>query len=203
MSKSRSQGGSSRAGRAVPTFEWAIEDIIAAHPDLYLEHCAVMAVALMMRLSASPCRFTVECEGFSPPALRGATRFFVRVSWTEQTALKAQRVWQTEQPKPIVERAAVALAALLFAGLVPEGQMRVTREGERADYWLPRLQCVLEVSGTEHPGELTRRCREKAVQALANPLRWNAYAVVCCLTAPQSMIRWSYHQQEVEVDAPS
>ena len=46
------------------TFEWAIEDIIAAHPNLYLEHCAVMAVALMSHLSASPCEFSVECEGF-------------------------------------------------------------------------------------------------------------------------------------------
>jgi Asp-tRNA(Asn)/Glu-tRNA(Gln) amidotransferase A subunit family amidase len=27
------------------TFEWAIEDIVAAHPNLYLEHCMVMAVA--------------------------------------------------------------------------------------------------------------------------------------------------------------
>jgi large subunit ribosomal protein L7/L12 len=93
------------------TFEWAIEDIIAAHPNLYLEHCAVMAVALMSRLSASPCEFTVECEGFSPPALSGETAFRLRASWAEQTALKAQRVWHTEQPKSIVERAAVAVAA--------------------------------------------------------------------------------------------
>jgi len=35
------------------TFEWPIEDILAVHPGLYLEHHAVMAVALMSRLSES------------------------------------------------------------------------------------------------------------------------------------------------------
>ncbi len=40
-------------------FEWAIENIVAAHPDLYLEHCAVMAVALMSQQSAPPCEFVV------------------------------------------------------------------------------------------------------------------------------------------------
>ncbi len=69
------------------TFEWAIEDIMAAHPDLYLDHCAVMAVALMSQSSDSPCEFLVECEGFSPPDLEGETRFLLRVAWDEQTAM--------------------------------------------------------------------------------------------------------------------
>jgi hypothetical protein len=182
-------------------FEWAIEDIIAAHPDLYLEHCAVMAVALMSQQAASLCEFVVECEGFSPPALSSVTLFRVRVSWMVQTTLRAQRVWRTEQPKRIVERAAVALAALLFAKLIPEGQMRVTKEGDRADYWLPRLQCALEVSGTEHPRELPRRQREKVMQVLSNPLRWNGYVVVCCFAPSQRVIRWSFHQQEAKDNA--
>ena len=111
------------------TFECVIEEIISAHPGLYLEHCAVMAVALMNRSGVPPSEFTVQCEGLGIPALRDQASFLLRVSWGEETALKAQRVWQTEQPKPIVERAAVALAALLFARLIPRGQMRVTREG--------------------------------------------------------------------------
>lgn len=185
------------------TFEWAIEDIIVAHPNLYLEHCAVMAVALMSRLSASPYEFAVECEGFSPPALSGETAFRLRLSWTEQTALKAQRVWHTEQPKSIVERAAVALAALLFAKLIPDGLMRVTREGDRADYWLPRLQCALEVSGTENPRVLRRRHREKIAQVLSNPLGWGGYVVVSCFSASQRVIRWSYHKQEVKENGSS
>ena len=125
------------------TFEWVIDDIIAAHPNLYLEHCVVMAVALMSQQAASPCEFTVECEGFRLPALHGETMFRLRVSWTEQTSLKAQRIRHTEQPKSVVERAAVALAALLFAKLIPDGEMRVTKEGDRADYWLPQVQCAL------------------------------------------------------------
>jgi len=185
------------------TFEWAIEDIIAAHPNLYLEHCAVMAVALMSRLSTSPCEFVVECEGFSPPALSGETTFRVRVLWIERTALKAQRVWHTEQPRPIVERAAVGLASLLFAKMIPDGEMRVTREGDHADYWLPRLQCALEVSGTENPRLLLRRHREKIVQVLSNPLGWSGYVVVSCFSASQRVIRWSYQKQEVEENGAS
>src|SRR5229473_3630196 len=123
------------------TFEWAIEDTVPAHPDSYLEHCTLMAVALMSRESASPCEFKVECSGFSPAALEGDTSFLLHVAWDEQTATTATRVWLTEQPKSIIERAAVALAALSFAHLVPRGQMRVTEQGQRADYWLPRLRC--------------------------------------------------------------
>src|SRR5262245_9776738 len=116
-------------------FEWAIEDILPAHPHLYLEHCAAMAVAVMSQRSASPYELGVECQGFSPLALGGVTQFITRVSWTEDTFARASRVRQTEQRSPIVERPAVALAALLFAKLIPGGEMRVTRIGERADYW--------------------------------------------------------------------
>jgi len=59
-------------------FEWAIEDIMAAHPNLYLEHCAVMAVALMSWRSASPCEFVVECQGFRPPTLGSDMSFLQR-----------------------------------------------------------------------------------------------------------------------------
>ncbi len=178
------------------TFEWRIEDIMAAHPDLYLEHCAVMAVALMSRQSTSPCEFLVQCEGFSPPDLEGDRSFLLRVGWNEQTAVTAERVLLTEQPKPILERAAVALAALSFAHLIRGGTMRVTAEGQRADYWLPRLRCALEISGTGSSHEVLRRHREKKAQMLANPLRWNGYVFVCCFSAENRLIRWSYHTQE-------
>lgn len=174
---------------------WAIEDIIPAHPNLYLEHCVVMAVALMSEQSASPCELTVECTGFNLPMLRGEPQFLLQVTWTPQTALKARRVRETEQSKSIVERAAVALAALLFAKLIPDGQMRVTRTGERADYWLHHLRCALEVSGTTQRRELMRRQREKATQVLRNPLRWDGYVVVCCFARRARLIRWSYYRQ--------
>jgi hypothetical protein len=185
------------------TFDWAIEDILAAHPGLYLEHCAVMAVALMSRLARPPCEFLVECQGFSPHALGGERRFSLRVTWAERTALAAGRVWRTEQPRPIVERAAVALAALLFAHLIAGGRLRVTNEGDRADYWLPRLRRALEVSGTEHGRELRRRQREKVAQLLANPRHWNGYVVVCCFAPARKLIRWSYHAQEEPEDGSS
>jgi hypothetical protein len=185
------------------TFEWAIEDIMAAHPDLYLEHCAVMAAALMSQLSMSPYEFVVKCEGFSPPALGGETSFLMQVSWAEQTALEARRMWRTAQRKPIVEGAAVALAAMLFAHLVPDGQMRVTQEGDRADYWLLRSQCALEVSGTENRREVPRRHREKIAQVLSNPRQWNGYVVICCFAPQQGLIRWSYLKQEGNDNASS
>lgn len=90
------------------SFEWAIEDVEIAHPGLYLDHCAAMAVAIMSRLCDPPCEFVLQCEGFSPPDLEGDDAFLLRVSWDEPTRLAAERIWQTEQPKQIVEGAAVA-----------------------------------------------------------------------------------------------
>jgi hypothetical protein len=116
-----------------------------------------------------------------------------RVFWNERTAVTAARVRLTEQPKAVTERAAVALAALVFAHLIPDGQMRVTEVGQRADYWLPRLRCALEISGTEQIRELPRRHREKIAQVLANPWRWDGYAFVCCFSSSPRLIRWSYH----------
>src|SRR6266404_2109664 len=133
------------------TLAWDIEDIVPAHPDLYLEHCAAMAVAVMRECSSSPCPFLAGCVGFCPQGLQESGKFRINVAWTEETALRASRLLQTEQRTPILERAAVALASLSFAQLVPNSQMRVTRQGDRADYWLPRLRCALEVSGTRKP----------------------------------------------------
>jgi hypothetical protein len=182
-------------------FEWPIEDIVTAHPDLYLEHCAVMAVAMMGRHSASPGEFLVECEGFRPPDLEDDTRFLLRVAWDEQTAVAAARVWLSEQPKPIIERAAVGLAALTFAHLIPDGQMRVTDQGQRADYWLPRLRRALEISGTGQSRDLARRHRDKTAQLLANPWRWDGYVFVGCFAASRRLIRWSFHTQPEQTDA--
>jgi hypothetical protein len=108
----------------------------------------------------------------------------------------AARIWLSEQPKPIIERGAAGVAALTLAHLLPGGEMRVAEEGQRTDYWLPRLRCALEISGTEQSQELMRRHREKIVQMLANPWGWNGYAFVCCFGTARRAIRWSYHVQE-------
>jgi hypothetical protein len=193
--------GYNAPGPEMQTFVWSIEDIVAAHPDLYLEHCAIMAVALMSRHSRSPCEFLVECEGFCPAKLEEEGPFLLHVNWSEETALTAMRIWLTEQAKPILERAAVALAALIFAHLVPDGHMRVTEQGQRADYWLPRLRCALEISGTAQRREVRRRHREKIAQMLANPWHWNGYVFVACFGAAPRLIRWSYHAQKEQEDA--
>lgn len=185
------------------TFEYAIESIIPAHPNLYLEHCAVMAVALMSQHSVSPCEFIVQGEGVQLPAFKMQSEMSLQVSWSELTAYKAKRIWQTEQSKPIIERAAVALAALLFAHFVPDGRMRVTREGERADYWLPQQRCALEISGTTNPRLLAGRHREKIAQMLGNPLQWDGYVMTCCLAKRKKLIRWTYHRQEESNDGRS
>ncbi len=182
-------------------FEWPIEDVEAAHPGLYLEHHAIMAVALMSRHSAPPYEFLVECEGFCPNHLEGEKQFMVGVSWGERMARASERIWRTEQPKPIVERAAVALAALVFPHLLPDSRLRVTTVGDRADYWLPRLRCGLEISGTEHERELARRQREKKKQLLANSRGWDGYVFVCRFGPGRGQIRWSYHTQEEQENA--
>jgi len=88
------------------------------------------------------------------------------------------------------------LAALTFAHLIRDGEMRVAEHGQRGDYWLPRLRCALEISGTKHRREIPRRHREKIAQMLANPWHWNGYVFVCCFSTDRPSIRWSYHAQE-------
>jgi hypothetical protein len=178
------------------TFEWAIEEIVTLHPGLYLDHCAVMAVSVMLEEPERWCEFLVESDGFSPEITEGESRFLLRVHWTEETASKAARVRHSEQSRPIVERAAVGLAALVFGRLISNGSMRVTREKERADFWLPRIRRALEISGTEHAHEVQRRHREKVVQMLANPCRWDGYVFLSRFESGKRFIRWSFHSQE-------
>jgi hypothetical protein len=181
-------------------FNYAIESLIPAHPNLYLEHCVVMAVALMSRLSASPCEFILQCEDVAVVGKEQRQQCLLRISWSEVTAFKAKRIWQTEQPKSIIERAAVAVAALLIAHLLEDGKMQVTREGERADYWLPNQQYALEISGTTQSRLLNRRHKEKTEQMLSNPLRWDGFVITCCFGKRKRLIRWSFHQQEERND---
>ncbi len=177
------------------TFEWPIEDIITAFPSLTLGHYAVKAVAIMNRVAA-PCDFLVQLDGFHLTALEGDTQFVMNVTWNPESAAAAERMQQTEQRTPIVEGAAIALAALLFARLVPDSEMQVMSRGARADYWLPRRHQVVEVSGTERFGQLARRLRQKRRQVLANPFGLDGYVVLCCFAKLRRLIRWSYHPQQ-------
>lgn len=178
------------------SFEWSIEEVISAHPDLYLEHCSVMAIALMKQQTSSPCEFILECHGFSVPELGQDDQCRVRVFWNPATEAAASRVLLSEQRKPIVERGAVALAALTLSHLVADSRMQVTNQGDRVDYWLPKQRLALEISGTEQVREISRRVRTKSIQLLANPRGLDGFLCVCCFGKDQNRIRWSFHVQE-------
>ena len=123
-------------GFAMRTFEWAIEDVMDAYPAMSLEHAAAMAVALM-RNTGSPCRFAVFVHGFEIETLDGDSQFALEIAWNAKTEANARRMERTEQRKPIVERAAIAVAALLISHLIPDSDLEVLKQSERADYWLP------------------------------------------------------------------
>ena len=176
------------------SFEWAIEDVIAAYPSLSLSEHAAMAVALMTS-DVPPCDFHVQLEGFTIKELAGESEFSLSVSWNAETRAHARRLERTIQRASIIEGGAIALAALLFSHLMQDSDMEVTKRQARADYLLKRLHCALEVSGTEQASEVPRRIREKRRQVLQNVFGLDGYALICCFDPGRRMIRWSYHQQ--------
>jgi hypothetical protein len=54
---------------------------------------------------------------------------------------------------------------------------RVTRRGERADFWIGNKECLLEVSG-QQKGNLESLCDQKAEQLLDNPMGKPGYVSV-------------------------
>jgi len=173
----------------------SIEQIAEWHPQLYLDPHSVACVALMSQYGPPPCQFEVPCENIAS-TLQGSTdRVLLHVFWSEATQEKAARLRRTMQTRPLAELAAVALACVLTPNVVDLGQLDVTNYGGRADYRSVAVPCVVEMSGTETPAELSRRHREKVAQALANPFGFDAYVVVCVFTPQGCRIRFSYHPQ--------
>lgn len=181
---------------ALRTLRCTLEEIAAWHPQLFLEPHIVAGAAVMSHYSDSPAAFEVECEGIVSRWLGRAKRFSLEVSWTEETAAKANRLRITMQSKLLVEMAAVALAMVLANRIVSLEQLDVTDYGDRADYRSLAASTVLEISGTESMAELGRRHREKTAQALANPFGWDAYVVVCAFSSQGHRIRFSAHRSE-------
>jgi hypothetical protein len=175
-------------------FEWAIEDIITAYPSLCMDDFAAVAT-LLMRQTRPPCDFLVRVEGFEIPDLEGDQEFVLSVTWNAATESRAERAEHTRQRKPIVEEAAIALAVLLVAHLLPDSDLRVTDHGSRADFLLPKMHRVLEISGTERARDVRRRARQKRRQVLENPLGWDGYVVICCFEAGHRLIQWTCHSQ--------
>jgi hypothetical protein len=147
----------------------------------------------MSRYGLPPCRFAVDCRSISSAWLGAAERFRLHVSWSEATQEKADRLRRTMQTKSLAELAAVALTCVLTPNIINLGQLDVTSYGGRADYRSVTVPCVVEMSGTEIPAELSRRHREKVAQALANPFGHDAYVVVCLFSSRGNRIRFSYH----------
>jgi hypothetical protein len=125
--------------------------------------------------------------------LGDAAQFRLEVSWMPETAHKAERLRATVQAKPVVEMAATALALVIAHHVLHLGQLDVTNYGDRTDFRSTRISCMLEVSGTAVHSQLTRRHRQKVAQAVANPLRWDAYVVVCVFSSRGHRIRLSFH----------
>jgi len=178
------------------TLRCSIEDIIAWHPRLHVEPHAAAFVAVVGWYSRPPAGFEVECERIASPWLRGATSFRMDVGWGDATVDKAERLRATMQQKPLVELAALAVAFLLARRVLKAGRLEVSEYWERADYRLPGAEHVLEASGTEVPGELARRHREKAAQARSNPLGWPAYVVVSAFGDEPHRVRLSHHPHQ-------
>lgn len=166
--------------------EGSLEEIAALQPGLYLEHHIVMAAAALRRIGESPCVMRVTCEGFEEPP----PPFLLRVRWRRHTERLAHKIVRSEQRTPIVERAAIAVTTLLLGKMLPDSDMIVTAQGERADYWLPGRRYALEISGTDSQDALTARLRKKKKQVHRNPLGWDGYAVVCCFSKEPAII-WS------------
>lgn len=181
---------------ALRTLRCAIEEVAAWHPQMFLEPHIVACAAVMSHYSESPAVFEVDCEGITSRWLGRTKRFALEVSWTEETANKANRLRVTMQSKPLVEMAAVALAMVLVHRVLPLGQLDVTDYGDRADYRSVSASTVLEISGTETIAELERRHRDKVAQALANPFDWDACVVVCAFSSQEHRIRFSRHRSE-------
>ena len=174
----------------------AIEDVPGLHANLFVEPYVVAFAAVAGRYSPSPALFDVECGNLASRWLGKRTECQLEVSWRGDTAEKAGRLRMTMQTGPLVELASVAVALIVTSRVVPLGRLDVTAYGGRADYRARRRKAVLEISGTEVPGELGRRHRDKVAQARDNPFGWGAYVVVCGFSAGGHRIRFTRHAFE-------
>jgi hypothetical protein len=185
---------------APPVLECVIEELQDWHPRLFLEPHIVACVAVLSQYSDSPAIVHIDCHDIESEQLEGGSELKLKLSWSSATLEKANRLRATIQRNPLLEMGSCALGFLLVHQLLPSDQLDVTQYGNRADYRFLDAQCVLEISGTERGSELERRHREKVIQALANPLRWDAFVVVCAFSSDEHRIRFSFHRNEDSSD---
>jgi hypothetical protein len=176
------------------TLRCNIEDLARWHPWFFLEPQIVACAAVLAPYGRPLAVFDVDCFNVESSWLSDAAQFRLEVSWSSETADKADRLRATVQAKPLVEMAATALALVIVHHVVHLGRLAVTQYGDRTDYRSTRISCMLEVSGTESRNELGRRHRQKLAQAARNPFGWNAYVVVCAFSSQGHRIRFSFHR---------
>jgi hypothetical protein len=183
-----------------PTLRCNVEQIAKWHPSLFLEPHIVSCAAVLGSYGNPPAAFDVECFDIESAWLADASRFRLEVAWSAATAKKAVRLRATVQTRPLVEMASTAIAMLLAHRVLNLGQLDVTQYGERTDFRAIRASSMLEISGTESQDELARRHREKVAQAIANPLGWDSYVLVCAYSQGRHRIRLSFHRVEQATD---
>jgi hypothetical protein len=182
------------------TLRCNIEDLARWRPWFFLEPQVVAFVAVLARYGWPPAVFDVDCFNVESPWLGDAVQFRLEVSWSSETAERAERLRATVQAEPLVEMAATALALVIAHHVVRLGQLDLTNYGDRTDFRSTRISCMLEVSGTETRSELARRHRKKVAQALRNPLGWDPYVVVCAFSSEGHRIRFSFHHVQEPAD---
>ena len=165
------------------TVTCAIENVIKQHPQRLLDAHVAACAAILSKYSGSPAKLTVECPDVRSEWLGDERQFILNVTWKPRTARKGERICRTIQRKPVIEMAAVGLPLLLERKLLQLQDVRVADYGDRTDYRSFEDRCLLEISGTEVAGELTRRVREKVAQAIVNPFHWVVYVIVCAFDA--------------------
>jgi hypothetical protein len=163
------------SGVIVRTLRCNIEDLATWHPWFFVEPQVVACVAMLARQGGPPAYLDVDCLNIKANWLGNATQFRL-------------------------EMAATALALVISHHILHLGQLDVTNYGDRTDFRSTRISCMLEVSGTANHSQLTRRHRQKVAQAMANPLGWNAYVIVCAFSSRGHRIRFSFHSVQEPVD---
>lgn len=94
------------------------------------------------------------------------------------------------QDAVLTEYAALGLCCIAVREVLNKDISRVTRRGERADFWIGNKECLLEVSG-QQSGNLETLRDKKAEQLLANPMEKSGYVSVTDFQKHHSYL-WYY-----------
>lgn len=98
-----------------------------------------------------------------------------------------ERCLNSYQEPTLTEHAALGICCIALYRIAEKRISRVTRRGQRADYWIGNNECLVEVSGQQN-GKLEALCDEKKTQLLENPLGKPGYVSVTNFTERRSFL---------------